>query len=181
MGNRSQILVAPKACVVRRLRSKDIPDIKRILGKTAVFNSREKREIVGLARDFFENPRGDEFRTLVCTVERGIAGFICFGSDVGFGTYEISFLYVAPEYQRNGVATTLIKAVEKYAREKSGRMIFLYTSGSGEYLPAQKLYRKAGYSRSAVIKDFFEDGDSKIIYSKRLRKARVSPRPSGCR
>jgi ribosomal protein S18 acetylase RimI-like enzyme len=42
------------------------------------------------------------------------------------------------------------------------------TSSRPEYEPARQFYESHGYRREAVVADFYAEGDSLVLYSKRL-------------
>jgi hypothetical protein len=51
----------------------------------------------------------------------------------------------------------------------SGKRIYAETSSRDLYLPTHVFYENCGYLREAFLKDFYADGDGKIIYSKTLK------------
>ncbi|HHQ45360.1 MAG TPA: GNAT family N-acetyltransferase [Candidatus Altiarchaeales archaeon] len=153
----------------RELVADDIPKIRQILRESSFFNQLEVKDTLKLIKDHFQYPDGETFKTLICNADGKFAGFLCYGTDVGEKTYEIHMLFVADKYKRNGVATHLLEHTEKKLRKNKCRMLYLYTSSSKEYLPARKLYQKKGFMKTAVVSDYFHDGDHKIIYAKRLK------------
>ena len=70
--------------------------------------------------------------------------------------------------QARGIGTTLMQFVEDDIRSRRGRMLLVETSSLPYYDLTRRFYEKHGYERGAVIKDFYADGDSMMIYSKRL-------------
>jgi hypothetical protein len=49
-----------------------------------------------------------------------------------------------------------------------GRRIYIETSSQAKYAPTREFYRRCGYEPEAVLKDFYADGDDKLIYVKAL-------------
>ena len=47
--------------------------------------------------------------------------------------------------------------------------LIIETSSLDEYAPARGLYRKLGYEEEARLRDFYDAGDDKIVFCKRLR------------
>ena len=44
----------------------------------------------------------------------------------------------------------------------------IYTSSTEKYAPARRLYEGAGFVRTAVVPDYYADGDDLNIYWKRI-------------
>lgn len=125
----------------------------------------------------------DPWKTLGATYERCLEGFsdqnkFCFiimfeNKPIGFlilikqGVLRgyIATIFIAPEYQGKGLGTQVVKfAEEELFREFPN--VFLCVSSFNK--KAQKLYRRLGYSRIGILKDFFVAGYDEII----LRKSR---------
>lgn len=91
---------------------------------------------------------------------------------------EISKLLVLPSHRRRGIATQLMHDLERLARERAIRMLFLDTSeGPGG---ARALYETLGYQYAGGIPDWALDPDGRpaqnAIFYKILRPAPAWPR-----
>ena len=49
-----------------------------------------------------------------------------------------------------------------------GKGIYLETSSTEKYIPTREFYLRCNYKIEAQIKDFYDDGDDKVIFVKRL-------------
>jgi ribosomal protein S18 acetylase RimI-like enzyme len=67
-----------------------------------------------------------------------------------------------------GAGRALMAEVEQQARLLSGRVMVIYTSSTGKYAAARRLYEGAGFVRTAVVPDYYADGDDLNIYWKRI-------------
>ena len=67
----------------------------------------------------------------------------------GSGGYEMDSDYIAvhKNYRNHGLATLLLKEVEKYVKSKNGRYIHVLTCDIESYLPARKFYGKMAIKR----------------------------------
>ena len=69
-------------------------------------------------------------------------------------------LAVHPDFRRRGVATECLHHAERYARKRGSMRIDLEVQESN--LPAQLLYRKAGYRATRILRNYYptthEDG-----------------------
>jgi ribosomal protein S18 acetylase RimI-like enzyme len=59
--------------------------------------------------------------------------------------------------------------LEADLRAKGARILIADTSGSDEFTQTRAFYRKNGYSEEARIRDFWADGDDKVVFWKSLR------------
>ena len=71
------------------------------------------------------------------------------------------WIAVDPSTQGRRVGRELLKFAEHEARHRDGRMIFIETSRLPGYEPTRRFYRKNGYDREAVLRDYC-DGDDLI-------------------
>jgi hypothetical protein len=62
----------------------------------------------------------------------------------------------------------LIRESERLAGESGAKQMFVDTSGREQYAPTRAFYERMGYTKAAVLRDFFAPGDDKVIYVKRL-------------
>ncbi len=99
-----------------------------------------------------------------------VAGYVCYGpTPMTQGTYDLYWIAVDPERQRQGVGDLLLAFVESEARHEQGRLMMIETSSQPNYLPTHHFYLKNRYREIARIPDFYAVGDDRVIYCKRLR------------
>lgn len=58
--------------------------------------------------------------------------------------------------------------IEGYLRDNGNRILIVDTSGTPEFDLTRAFYFKIGYTREAVIRDFWKDGDDKVTFWKKL-------------
>jgi GNAT superfamily N-acetyltransferase len=159
---------------IREARLDDASRIREIIYQSSVFTSDEEYEILHTIEHYTLYPEGDELLTYVYTVDGRVAGFVSFGLGLGNKTYEVYWICVSLSHQGNGIGARLLAFAEAYALHAGARILFVETSSKREYCRARTLYEHGGYEVSAVVRDYFDDGDDKVIYSKKLA-ARPSP------
>ncbi|MBC7806671.1 MAG: GNAT family N-acetyltransferase [Akkermansiaceae bacterium] len=84
-------------------------------------------------------------------------------------TWDLTMIAVRPERQRQGYGATLLGYMETALRGSGQRLLLVDTSGLPEYESARAFYAKQGFEREARIRDFYADGDDKIVFRKSLR------------
>lgn len=99
------------------------------------------------------------------------AGYVCYGpTPCTIGSFDLYWIAVDKEQQGRGLGLALAGMAEDSARAMAGRRMYVETSGKEQYRPTQAFYEKAGYRRAAVLPDFYDAGDDKIIYQKDLQE-----------
>lgn len=97
---------------------------------------------------------------LVAEIGGDTAGFVVVDGSL-YDQRFVALLIVDPAYQRRGVGSALMRAVERrFPGEK------LFTSTNASNLPMQALCERLGYVRSGWIENL-DEGDPEIIYFKR--------------
>lgn len=153
---------------VRKLDLRDLDAVKTFIVDAAVFKDYEVQDVLKSMEHYARYPDSDELLTYVYVIDNEVIGFISFGLGLGQKTYEVYWICVSPMHQGKGVGSSLLKYAEEYVQKSRGRIIFIETSSKKEYERARLLYERMGYSMSAVVRDYFDDGDDKIVYSKTI-------------
>ncbi len=98
-----------------------------------------------------------------------LSGFICFGkTPCTDNRYDIYWIAVDNEKRGKGLGKLLMKAAEKAITSDGGKLLFVETSSRSRYRDTRNFYESCNFSIHAVVRDFYSDGDSKIVYSKKL-------------
>ncbi len=62
-----------------------------------------------------------------------------------------------------------MKYIEDQLRANGHRILIVETSSSEDQSAARSLYLKSGYTHEATIRDFWDDGEDKIVFLKKLK------------
>lgn len=115
------------------------------------------------------NKPGCSYQSYVAEVVGQVAGWVCFGATpCTLGTFDVYWIAVDPEQQRNRIGSKLLHFAEAKIGEQKGRMIVIETSGSEKFIPTRNFYERNGYRLAAEVEEFYAPGDDKWIFSKRL-------------
>jgi len=153
---------------IKKIESKHLEKVKKLLRESREFNRQEKIDYYTSIRHYLENPEGIEYQTYLFLDKDDIAGLMSIGKGMGNKTYDLYYIVVSPKYKGRHVGSQLIDFAEKIFRKNAARIVIIETSSKNEYLPARRLYEKKGYHLSGIVQDYFDEGDDKIIYSKKL-------------
>lgn len=157
------------AFTVRRTKVEDRDDIIHATENTGCFRPDEIEVACEVLDDaLLKGPEG-HYQSFTAEIGGKVAGWICFGpTPCTLGTFDIYWIIVAPDYQREGLGSALITHAEKIISERGGRLSVIETSGKGLYEATRGFYSAKGYTEQARIPEFYAGGDDKIIYTKSL-------------
>jgi D-alanine-D-alanine ligase len=144
--------------------------IQSITANTSVFTLEEVDCVAELWEEYRQH--GAEisgYYFVVESLDGHVRGFACYGPrSLTEGTYDLFWIAVDPEYRRAGVGRKLLNWVEKDIHRMGGRLIVVETSGLEKYAPTRHFYLATGYLLEATLKDFYEEGDDLVIFTKHL-------------
>ena len=140
-----------------------------ILRNTPEFKPFEVDVAEELIDAFLDQGLSSGYFTLVGEVDRRVLGYICYGpTPLTTGTWDIYWMAVSSEAQRHGIGRALLIRAEDEIRNTQGRLILIETSSKPSYVKAQNFYSRQGYELISRIYDFYEPGDDKLTYLKRV-------------
>ncbi len=84
------------------------------------------------------------------------------------GCWNLLLIAVHPAAQRSGIGAALVRAVEREALARGARILLVETSGLAAFDGTRTFYRCCGYAEEARIRDFYLDGEDKVVFRKRL-------------
>lgn len=155
--------------MIRTLENRDRDKIEKILVDTDNFNSEEIRIAMELIDFYLNNEDQKDYEIFTDADGDTVNGYVCIGPrPLTVGTYDLYWIAVNPNVQARGIGSGLIKYIEEYIKEKSGRLVLIETSGKPGYEKERKFYEKNKYDKFVEIKDFYNVGDSLVVYGKYL-------------
>lgn len=148
----------------------DGQSIQFITSNSSVFSPEEVATVAELWEEYLrQGPQASGYFFIVEKAEGQVRGFACYGPrSLTVGTYDLYWIAVDPNRKREGVGRILLDAVEKEVQQLGGRLIFVETSGVEKYIPTRRFYQATGYTQEAIIKDFYDDGDDLVVFTKHL-------------
>lgn len=112
----------------------------------------------------------DDYRLLVAGNEKGeLLAFVGYGPIPMTATaFDLYWIATDPTHGRLGIASRLLRAMEKELEKLAGAVVYVDTSSTAGYAKARAFYEKNGYQVAARLKDFYKTGDDRVIYRKEL-------------
>lgn len=150
-------------------RADEAAPIVQLAREARVFDDEEIAAVDELVGDYVAKGDASPYRFLSCRQDERVLGFTCYcRRSLTRSTFDLCWICSAPDAQHQGVGGALLRRTEQAVRQEGGRLLLVETSSRPEYEPARRFYESHGYRREAVIADFYTEGDSLVLYSKRL-------------
>jgi GNAT superfamily N-acetyltransferase len=147
-------------------------DIKRIMDmvvSTGFFYDHEVEVAVELIAERLAKGESTGYHFVFAEVDGVTAAYSCYGRiEMTKSCFDLYWLVTHNDYRGNGIGKKLLEATYFEAKKMGCTMIIAETSGREKYAPTQAFYVSAGYKLEATIRDYYDKGDDKLIYVKRL-------------
>jgi ribosomal protein S18 acetylase RimI-like enzyme len=160
--------------MIRPTAREDVPRLLELAAATGVFMRYDLETLDGVLADYFApsdpDANGAEQHVCVTCEDAGrIVGFVYFAeTEFADRTWFVWWIAVEKGTQGRGVGRRLLAHAEDDARGRGGRVMFIETSGTAAYEPTRRFYVRNDYDREAVLRDYYRDGDDKVVFRKRL-------------
>jgi ribosomal protein S18 acetylase RimI-like enzyme len=97
------------------------------------------------------------------------AGVVYVGSDpMADRKWDLWMIAVHSARQGQGIGGELLRYAEARARAGGARLLLVETSSLPKFDSTRTFYLQHGYREVARIPDFYADGDSKVVFTKRI-------------
>jgi ribosomal protein S18 acetylase RimI-like enzyme len=154
-----------RAVELRPLRRADRAAIERIVRATGAFREDE----VAVALELVDADPSEGYRFVVAESEGEIDGYACFGATpLTIGVWDLYWIAVDPGRQGRGIGRRLFDAAVEAVRAEVGRMLLIETGGKASYGATRKAYVAWGCVEVARVPDFYEVGDDKVVFARRV-------------
>ncbi len=151
----------------------DADAVRAIVVSTGFFHDYEVEIAVELVRERLA--RGAEasgyyflFAERTDSAARPVA-YTCYGPIACTqGSYDLFWIVVDNAERGGGIGRLLLTATEERIAAAGGRRVYVETSGRPQYEPTRRFYERCGYTKEAVLAEFYGPGDDKVMYVKAL-------------
>ncbi len=155
---------------MRVTQADDRPQVLDILNRTGYFRPDEVAVAMEVLDEGIAKGPSGHYQSYVAELDGKAIGWICFGpTPCAIGTYDIYWIVVDPTYQGMGIGKSMLIFAEDLILKAGGRLSIIDTSGKNIYESTRMFYSRMGYAEEARITDFYQKGDDKVVYVKRLQ------------
>ncbi|MEL6438109.1 MAG: GNAT family N-acetyltransferase [Cyanobacteria bacterium J06621_8] len=147
---------------IRPVIPQDLPALKAVIDANELFPSDMLDEMIS---DYFTNKNSSDC-WFTCEDDQPVAIAYCAPEKMTEGTYNLYLIAVHPDFQKQGRGVTLLRHIEQILTANGGRILLVETSGLASFEGTREFYRRCGYEEEAIIRDFYQAGEDKIIFRK---------------
>jgi len=148
---------------------RDIQRIREIVESTGFFYDFETDVAVELVEERLRDGESTGYHFVFAEVDGVTAAYSCFGHiEMTKSCFDLYWIVTHHDFRGKGVGKKLLDKTYEEARKMGCKIIIAETSGREHYAPTRAFYDSAGYTLEAIIKDYYDDGDDKLMYTKRI-------------
>jgi ribosomal protein S18 acetylase RimI-like enzyme len=150
---------------IRTITQKDIQELKNVIHSTELFPSELLDEMV---QSFLDGQNTQEVWITKEIDNKPIAVAFYAPEKVTDRTYNVYLIAIHKDFQGRGIGSELMTYIEETLQRQGGRILIVETSSLPNFEQTRKFYDKLKYQREAVIRDFYQEGEDKIVFWKKL-------------
>jgi len=154
------------------MRSEDRDAVAAIVQGVGNFTEAEIACALELIDIYLKDEQQRDYRILVLEdADARVCAYACWGpTPLTRGTFDLYWIATDPRAQGSGYGKALMLEVERRVRQESGRLLVVETSSKDSYGNTIRFYRNLGYEQTSGIRDFYDVGDDKIVFLKKLSR-----------
>ena len=137
------------------------------MDSTGFFYDYEIDVAVEIADEHLEKEGNSGYYFIAAIYQDKMIGFSCYGEiPCTKASYDLYWIGVHNDFRGKGIGIKILQETEKHIISLSGQRVYIETSSTEKYAPTQNFYIRSGYILEARLKDYYKDGDDKLMYSK---------------
>lgn len=155
--------------MIRPVLANDTPALLALAEGTGVFKPLEIQALQEVLDDYHAANQALGHRAVAAERDGRVIGFAYYAPAVMTDrSWYLYWIAVWKSLQARGVGGELLRHAEDDIRHAQGRVLFIETSSQPHYELTRRFYLKHGYERAALLDDYYADGDSMVVFRKRL-------------
>ncbi|MGD1840776.1 MAG: GNAT family N-acetyltransferase [Thermonemataceae bacterium] len=152
---------------MRPITQNDFPALRAVIDSNELFPSELLNE---MTEHYFNNLHSEEIWITREKNNKPIAVAYCAPEKMTEGTYNLYLIAVHKNFQGQGLGAEIMTYFETLLREKGARILIVETSSLPSFTLTRRFYDNLGYTREATIREFYQKGEDKIVYWKKLNE-----------
>jgi D-alanine-D-alanine ligase len=172
-GSRNDILLntSQPAISIRTFESSDRHSLLEILAACEMFRPDEIEVADEILTEAIRDGAGGHYQVLVAELDGQRIGWSCHGRvPLTDGTYDLYWIAVHPDYQRQRIGHALLAETATLLRRAGARWLLAETSSTAKYDKTRNFYERAGFTILGNVPDFYRASDGRITFGKRIEE-----------
>ena len=147
----------------------DTPVLLQLAEGTGVFKPHEIEALKEVLDDYHAYNHEHGHRCVTREDRGKVVGFAYYApAAMTDRTWYLYWIAVSKTTQAKGLGKQLLTYLEDDIRTQNGRVLFIETSSLPNYELTRKFYLKNGYDQEATLRDYYAEGDSMVVFRKKL-------------
>jgi GNAT superfamily N-acetyltransferase len=147
----------------------DCRTVREIVASTDFFSQDELEVAVELVEERLAKGQASGYHFVFAERDGQVLGYTCYGPiALTAASYDLFWIAVNQAHQGQKIGKILLEKSEELILAAGGRQVYIETSNRGQYASTRGFYLRCGYREAAVLADFYDLGDDKVIYEKVL-------------
>lgn len=159
----------PNMTYRREVREEDADIVRRLCESTGFFHAHEVDVAEELVRERLTKGDASGYEFVFAELDAEVVAYACFGPIACTkSSFDLYWLVVGARWRNRGFGRALIGEAERVMRTVGATRVYAETSSRAQYTPTRTFYERCGFKVAAVVEDFYDIGDGKVIYVKGL-------------
>ena len=150
---------------IRPIARADLPALARMLDTIELFPGDMLADLIAPC---LTDPASDDVWLTAETDGEPVALLYAVPEPATDRAWNMRAIGVRADRQGGGIGRRMVERLEATLRERGQRLLIVDTSGTDGFAGSRAFYRALGYAEEGRVRDFWADGDSKVVYRKRL-------------
>jgi len=155
--------------IIRPALEADHPALLKLAVETGLFRPEEAGALGDILTACLAGEMGPDHRWRVAEDSGALTGAAYLAPEtMADRVWNLLFIAVATKRQARGTGTALLDATEAIVRQNTGRLLLVETSALPKFEQARRFYAKNGFAEEARIRDYYTDGEDKVVFRKAM-------------
>jgi len=155
--------------MIRATTMADVKELISLTHGTGVFKPHEVVALEEVLADYFAVNHQHGHTAVTWEQDGQVLGYAYYApAAMTDRSWYLYWIAVRAHVQAKGIGAKLLKHTEEDIRKHNGRVLFIETSSLPHYDKTRKFYLRQGYEETAVLRDYYTDGDDMVVFRKKL-------------
>jgi GNAT superfamily N-acetyltransferase len=147
----------------------DLADVEQIVRSTGFFREDEILVALELVRERLDKGLSSGYEFVFVELNGKPVAYACYGLiPCSLVSYDLYWIVTHRDHQGKGLGRKLMLEVESRIAKAGGLTIYVETSSKEMYKSTRAFYLSNDYILKAQFEDFYDRGDDKLVYIKRV-------------